>query len=50
MDIQAGCAERGSNTQMLKLGFAQTNLLSLIQGQIQLTRHAQLQFRQLHLH
>jgi len=38
MAIQAGWTERGSNTQMLKPGFAQANLLSLIQGQIQLTR------------
>lgn len=39
MAIQAGCTERGSNIPMLKLGFAQANLLSLIRGQIQLSRH-----------
>ena len=50
MAMQAGCTERESNAQMLKLGFAQANLLSLIWGQIQLTRHRQLQFKQLHLH
>jgi len=39
MAIQAGCAERGSNAQMLELGFAQIHILSFIWGQIQLTGH-----------
>lgn len=49
MAIQAGFTERGSNIPMLKLGFAQANLLSLIWGQLQLSRHRELQLRQLHL-
>lgn len=49
MTIQAGCTERGSNIPMLKLGFAQANFLSLKWGQIQLSRHRELQLRQLHL-
>lgn len=35
MAVQAGCTDRGSNSQMLELGFALANVLSLIWGQIQ---------------
>lgn len=50
MAVGVGSTERGSNAQMLQVGCAQANLLSLIRDQIQLSRHRELQFRQLHLH